>query len=129
MFKANFCNPDDKACTRRLHAMLRQWMVRRTQADTLLGAPIMKLPPTHQSTTTVDFNAVERVIYDTVRKRYIGAINKSVARPRMLSTGDELTEYPGFLVKANLRNLPTSFWYATIAHGRARKANNDRLCS
>ena len=78
-FKSNFCNPDDKACTRRLHAMLQQWMIRRLKSDTLLGAPIIKLPPSHQTTVIIDFNAVERIIYDKVYNRYIRAINTLVA--------------------------------------------------
>ena len=78
-FKSNFCDPDNKACVKRLHAILQQWMIRRLKSDTLLGAPIIKLPPNHQTTLTIDFNAVERAIYDKVEKRYVQTINKLVS--------------------------------------------------
>ena len=79
IFKSNFCKPDDKICTRRLHAMLNQWMIRRTHEDTLMGAPIIKLPELYERTEAVEFNAVERAIYDTVSTRYTRAINALVA--------------------------------------------------
>ncbi|KAL8793681.1 MAG: hypothetical protein Q9195_003730 [Heterodermia aff. obscurata] len=82
-FKSNFCNPDDKACIRRLHAMLQQWMIRRQKSDTLLGAPIVKLPPNHQTTLVIDFNAVERIIYNKVHKRYVQAINTLSRRGKL----------------------------------------------
>ena len=59
--------------------MLQQWMIRRRKSDTLLGAPIVKLPPKHETTLIIDFNAVEQTIYDRVHSRYVQKINMLVA--------------------------------------------------
>ena len=71
VFKSNFCDPDDKKCVRRLHAMLQQFMIHRTKADELMGAVICKLPPIDELTVVVEFNAVERYMYDQGSNRYI----------------------------------------------------------
>ncbi|KAL8777205.1 MAG: hypothetical protein Q9213_007961 [Squamulea squamosa] len=75
-FVENFCNPKDPQCEPRLHALLRQFMLRRTYADTVMGRPLVILPRNHQRTVTVELNAVERAIYDIVQRRFVEAINQ-----------------------------------------------------
>ena len=50
-------------------------MIRRTHADTLLGAPLVVLPKNTHNTITLHFNKVEREIYETIRARCVRAIN------------------------------------------------------
>ena len=50
-------------------------MIRRTHADTLLGAPLVVLPKNTHNTITLQFNDVERVVYEAIRRRCIRAIN------------------------------------------------------
>lgn len=54
-------------------------MVRRTHQDTVLGAPLIKLPKNTQETIRLKFNKVERHIYDLIRMRCVKYIN-AVAR-------------------------------------------------
>ncbi|KAL8754250.1 MAG: hypothetical protein Q9199_004477 [Rusavskia elegans] len=75
-FSENFCNPKDESCSPRLHALLRQIMIRRTHADTVMGRPLIVLPRNHQRTVTVELNPVERAIYDIVQRRFVFAINQ-----------------------------------------------------
>ncbi|KAL8774470.1 MAG: hypothetical protein Q9209_000843 [Squamulea sp. 1 TL-2023] len=75
-FFENFCNPKDPQCSHRLHALLRQFMLRRTHADTVMGRPLVILPRNHQRTVTVELNVVERAIYDIVQRRFVHAINQ-----------------------------------------------------
>ena len=53
-------------------------MIRRTHADTLLGAPLVVLPKNTHNTITLQFNNVEREIYEAIRERCIRAINSMV---------------------------------------------------
>lgn len=75
-FQKAFCNPEDKDGKERLHLYLRQIMIRRTHATQLLGQPLLRLPRNYQRTYEVEFNRVERRLYDMVHIRYIQAINR-----------------------------------------------------
>ncbi|KAI4221368.1 MAG: hypothetical protein LQ349_007857 [Xanthoria aureola] len=75
-FSENFCNLKDPDCLPRLHALLRQFMMRRTHADTVMGRPLVVLPRNYQRTVTVELNTVERAIYDIVQRRFVLAINQ-----------------------------------------------------
>lgn len=75
VFRENFCEPDDEDDTKRLHAMLNQFMIRRSHKERLFGQPIVKLPKNTQKTIVIEFNAVERAIYNAVRRHYIKQIN------------------------------------------------------
>lgn len=75
VFRQNFCLKDSDVCNKRLHSLLDGMMIRRTHQDTLLGAPLMKLPKNTQETLRLKFNKVERHIYETVRLKCIKAIN------------------------------------------------------
>ncbi|KAH0834326.1 DNA repair helicase rad5,16 [Fonsecaea pedrosoi] len=77
-FCHNYCNNrinKDPVNMGRLHNVLRGIMLRRTHVDTLFNAPIVKLPGITHNTILVEFNAVERNIYNIVKSRYIQRIN------------------------------------------------------
>ena len=73
-FKENFCSKGSEISNARLHGFLRMFMMRRTHKDTLFDKPIIKLPRNHQTTIEVEFNAVERKIYDIVKFRFMKRI-------------------------------------------------------
>lgn len=75
IFKQNYCGTGEPENTERLLVRLAQFMLRRTHADEMFGAPILKLPQADQSTLWCDFNLVERCIYDIVRVRFAKRIN------------------------------------------------------
>ena len=74
-FKENFCGQDQDS-TMRLHAFLRQFMIRRTHADSLFGRPLLVLPKTSQRTIEIEFNKVERALYDAVCHRFSQKIKR-----------------------------------------------------
>ena len=73
-FKEDFCGEDEDSKDR-LQYMLKQFMIRRTYQNQIFGAPILKLPKITQKTCTIEFNSVERRIYEAVKNRYIQHIN------------------------------------------------------
>jgi len=75
IFRNNFCLKDSDVCNKRLHSMLEGMMIRRTHQDTVLGAPLVKLPKNTQHTVQLKFNAVETEVYELVRLRCIRYIN------------------------------------------------------
>ena len=75
IFKHNYCDTGDTENTERLLVRLSQFMIRRTHADEMFGAPILKLPPAEQTTYWCEFNSVERCIYDIVHSRFTKRIN------------------------------------------------------
>ncbi|KAK0864308.1 hypothetical protein LTR87_015838 [Friedmanniomyces endolithicus] len=75
IFKENFVTPGDPTGMHRLQTYLNKFMVRRTHADSLFGARLLELPQPEQQTFWVEFNTVERQIYDIVKKRFIERIN------------------------------------------------------
>lgn len=75
-FEDNYCIPGDSDCNKRLHCLLDQFMLRRTFKDSLLGAPIVKLPKFNQRTIDLKFNSVEYHIYQIVHRRFVGMLNK-----------------------------------------------------
>ena len=76
-FTNRFCLEGSTQCNQRLHCILDQIMIRRTMKDKVLGYPIVSLPETHQGTDRLEFNGVERTIYNIVSRRFIRAINKA----------------------------------------------------
>ena len=76
VFKENFADPENDDSNSRLHSFLKQFMIRRTHANKLFGSALVELPRNTQKTVIVEFNKVERAIYDAVQKRYIQKINR-----------------------------------------------------
>ncbi|EXJ91918.1 hypothetical protein A1O3_00468 [Capronia epimyces CBS 606.96] len=77
-FCHNFCNSRmsrEPINMERIHNILRAIMLRRTHVDTMFNAPVVKLPGITHTTHLVEFNEVERAIYNMVKTRYIFQIN------------------------------------------------------
>lgn len=76
IFRHNFCvKDDDNLSNERLHTFLKQIMIRRTHVDRLFGAPLIKMPKNTSNTIYLEFNNVERAIYNIVLNRFVKAIN------------------------------------------------------
>lgn len=75
VFKQNYCSTSNGENAERLLVRLSQFMIRRTHADRMFNAPILKLPQANQSTYWCDFNSVERSIYNIVHQRFAKNIN------------------------------------------------------
>jgi SNF2 family DNA or RNA helicase len=75
IFKQNYCDTKDAQNTERLLVRLSTFMLRRTHADRMFNAPILKLPRADQGTYWCDFNPIERCIYDIVHQRFASRIN------------------------------------------------------
>lgn len=95
-FQDNYCKPGSDDCNSRLHCLLDQIMCRRTLNDTILGAPIVKLPKHNQRSITIKFSPVEKAIYRWVFKKFVGILNKASAEGR-------LEKHPGLGLVAFLR--------------------------
>ncbi len=77
VFKENFTDSDNSDTIDRLHSFLKQFMIRRTHRNTLFGFALVDLPKNVQRTISVEFNQVERAIYEAVKNRYIQKINRN----------------------------------------------------
>ncbi|KZM25989.1 uncharacterized protein EKO05_0009128 [Ascochyta rabiei] len=75
IFKHNYCGSGNGENAERLLVRLSQFMIRRTHADRMFNAPILKLPQANQSTYWCKFNSVERSIYIIVQQRFAQKIN------------------------------------------------------
>jgi SNF2 family DNA or RNA helicase len=76
IFKENYCGNGTGENAERLLARLSQFMIRRTHADRMFNAPILKLPQAIQITHWCEFNPVERSVYNIVHERFALNINK-----------------------------------------------------
>ncbi|KAL8654497.1 MAG: hypothetical protein Q9210_001471 [Variospora velana] len=74
-FRLNFCGKGDRIYTDRLHACLKQFMLRRTHVDLIFGRPIIRLPKCHSETTMLRPTKIEVSIYRAVEFRYAQAVN------------------------------------------------------
>ena len=54
---------------------LRLFMIRRTHLDTFAGARLLDLPAPTQTTIWLEFNNIERSLYEIVKKRFVERIN------------------------------------------------------
>ncbi|KAK5748859.1 hypothetical protein LTS12_021097 [Elasticomyces elasticus] len=75
LFKENCAIPGDPDSQARLAVFLRKSMIRRTHLDTLFNARLLDLPAPKEHTFWVEFNDVERQIYEIIKKRYVEHIN------------------------------------------------------
>jgi SNF2 family DNA or RNA helicase len=78
LFRKNFCKKDSHLSLGRLQQVLSRFMLRRTHADELLGAPILKLPKLQSRTVTIEFNIIEKAIYRIVKERFVENIRAYV---------------------------------------------------
>jgi SNF2 family DNA or RNA helicase len=75
IFKENHLSSDDPDGVDKLIARLSQFMCRRTHRDQLFDARLLVLPTPSQEKEWIDFNPVERAVYDIVKARFIKRIN------------------------------------------------------
>jgi SNF2 family DNA or RNA helicase len=75
IFKQNHLSGDDPDGIEKLIARLSQFMCRRTHRDQLFDARLLVLPTPSQEKEWIDFNPVERAVYDIVKARFIKRIN------------------------------------------------------
>lgn len=75
IFKENFCSPGDPEGSEKLAVFLRKLMIRRTHLDTLFNARLLDLPTPEEHTVWLEFDSVERQIYEIIKKRFIQRIN------------------------------------------------------
>ncbi|KAI2479565.1 HepA Superfamily II DNA-RNA helicase [Pyrenophora tritici-repentis] len=78
IFKHNYCDTKNMENTERLLVRLSQFMIRRTHADEMFGAPILTLPQADQTTYWCEFNSIERTVYEIVRQRFAQRISSWV---------------------------------------------------
>ena len=79
LFCSNYLGPDGQPTEggmTRIQTMLTKFMLRRTHTDRFLGAPLIKLPDHQVNVCWVDFNEVERNVYQIVRQRILARINR-----------------------------------------------------
>lgn len=76
IFKQNYCGSGSGESAERLLVRLSQFMIRRTHADRMFNAPILKLPQANQMTHWCEFNSVERSVYIIVHQRFAMNINQ-----------------------------------------------------
>ncbi|KAK6392827.1 hypothetical protein LTR65_002908 [Meristemomyces frigidus] len=79
IYKENFCSPDDPEGIEKLAAFLRKFMIRRTHIDRLFDARLLDLPTPAEVTIWLQFNEVERSVYEIVKHRFVQRIN-SIAK-------------------------------------------------
>lgn len=75
LFRKNFCSDSDPDRQAKLNAFLRKFMIRRNHLDTLFNARLLDLPQPREKTIKVDFNEIERNIYEIVKSRFVQRIN------------------------------------------------------
>lgn len=76
IFKDNCCTPGDPDGKDRLSVFLNKFMLRRTHADTLFNSRLLDLPPVSVQTCFLEFNDIEKHIYEIVKKRCVQRINQ-----------------------------------------------------
>ena len=69
VFKTNYYGKNDARKLERLQQLLSTFMIRRTHADKLFGAPLLKLPKNYEKIHWCFFNELERNVYEIVRRR------------------------------------------------------------
>ena len=78
VFRQKFCEQDEDIrdiCNARVQAILKQFLIRRTHSDLLMGQKLISLTENHVTTVHVEFSRVERVIYETIKKIFVKKIN------------------------------------------------------
>jgi SNF2 family DNA or RNA helicase len=91
LFRQNFCSPNDPRGLEKLDVFLRKFMIRRTHLDTFFNARLLDLPQPRETVIWLDFNEIERNVYDIVKARFITRINS-------FSKSGELDKQYGYVV-------------------------------
>ena len=76
IFKSNFCSsPNDPDGKDKLGVLLRRLMIRRSHMDKMFNAKLVDLPPPSETTVWLEFNEIEKRIYEIVKTRFVQHIN------------------------------------------------------
>ena len=75
LFRDNFCSKEDPSGLEKLDVFLRKFMIRRTHLDTFFNARLIDLPKPTKKVMWLEFNEIERSVYDIVKARFIARIN------------------------------------------------------
>jgi SNF2 family DNA or RNA helicase len=75
LFRQNFCSVSDPSGLEKLDVFLRKFMIRRTHLDTFFNARLIDLPTPKKTVMWLDFNEIERNVYEIVKARFITRIN------------------------------------------------------
>ncbi|KAH9827589.1 SNF2 family N-terminal domain [Teratosphaeria destructans] len=75
IWKANFASSDDPDGSTKLAVFLSKFLLRRTHVSTLFNARLLDLPQPTEHTVWLEFNAIERQIYEIIKKRFVQRIN------------------------------------------------------
>lgn len=75
LFKENFCTPESPQGYQRLAWFLRKVVLRRTHLTQLFGGRLLNLPSNSEHTLRLEFNPLERTIYEIVKARMVNRIN------------------------------------------------------
>ena len=76
LFRQNFCSDSDPSGLEKLDVFLRKFMIRRTHLDTFFNARLINLPTPKKTVMWLDFNEIERSVYEIVKHRFISRINR-----------------------------------------------------
>ncbi len=79
LFKRNFGKDDGPDGNKRLVAILRKTMCRRTHSDTLFGSKLLDLPQPKQAIHWCSFNEIERKVRSANTKRTSTVTNMLIA--------------------------------------------------
>ncbi|KAF2152369.1 hypothetical protein K461DRAFT_241503 [Myriangium duriaei CBS 260.36] len=75
-FKTRFIKKRDDESDFALENMINRCMIQRRHKDKLFNRRIVHLPPTNTKVLKVNFNKVEKEVYDIVAKRFIARLNR-----------------------------------------------------
>jgi SNF2 family DNA or RNA helicase len=75
LFRSNFCSPNDPNGLEKLDVFLRKFMIRRTHLDKFFNARLLDLPTPNRKVMWLDFNDIERSVYEIVKSRFVTRIN------------------------------------------------------
>jgi len=102
LFRNNFCSFNDPSGLEKLDVFLRKFMIRRTHLDTFFNARLLDLPQPKQTILWLDFNEIERNVYEIVKARFITRINS------FSKSGDLDKQYGYVFVDLHMQGLLTS---------------------
>lgn len=88
LFKTNFVNGNNGK--ERMIAILRPFMLRRTQGDVMFGAKLLNLPKPEKDTFPVTLDDLHYEVYRIVKERFVQTINV-ISRKGELKAGNVLT--------------------------------------
>lgn len=74
-FRKNYCG-EGEFCNKRLHIVLNKLMSRFTHNHMLMGKKLIDLPTVHEKNVLLEYDPLEREIYNIVHKRSVESAKK-----------------------------------------------------